>query len=284
MIEHKEIHTAPESLEARVFDILARESDTEFLAGAQAFINDRLKQLEADTEPKGISIFNPHHMGFIHAESEIRMQALVPGFYVDDPDIYLAAMTTMKEFYEKPTWQNQEQYRKLAFFSVQYALERYFGNTFPSDAQQAERTRRIWNNDIVSDEDQTDMLTHIADFKNIALCVERSAAANNMLSLFGIETELVIGNLEQDGKGNKAEAHAFLITTNPMGEKLIFDPTHPHVTRNEKAQSLKPFIARGGEEYLVGNNVVVTHTDIIHGEEVSREYTYIPPPAGLLAA
>lgn len=259
-----------------VIDVLIIEDDEEFVVASKAFIDNRVRDLEENSQTGGeINGFTGNHHGFIHPAVEVKPAIVGTGFRVDDPEIYGVLLTTMRDGYGKPVFggeqMDEQQYRKFMMYGVQFGMQEYFGNVIPSAEAQAERQRMVWQGAImtVDEDDQVpEQPFSIADFKGRALCAERAAVAGNMLNLLGIDTTYIPGKRET--ASGKSELHAFLVFRNSKGDNVIYDPMNPGLIRSKEdvLVSVMPAVYPGGDEVLDGGTATVQHTDysIVNGQ------------------
>ncbi len=273
-----EARTDEELVKHQVLDLLTIHDPLEFAEASQAFIADRAGHLEQNSPPRmTISPMTIPHQGFIRPDTEVKSWSSGRAFHMDDRQIYTDLLSTMREYYKHPTWQELERYRQLVFYSVQYAVGHYFNGVFSDEEAGSRRRQKLVNTDVFSEHDGAS----IVDFKESALCTERAAAANNMLGFLGIPTEFLFADLQID---DRSDAHAFLVTPNAKGAKNIYDPTHPQVVVEKGTMTgINPFIIPNAETLFSGNQVMATHVNTViaddgSNEQVTSDYTYTPGP------
>lgn len=272
-----------ETLRDQVIGLISVEDNLEFAHLSSAFIDQQLEELSALSSPQNISLLSKSHEGFIHPDSIVKQAVFGKGFQLNDKDIYASLLVTMREFKDAPGWEDSlndpQNYRKLALFSTQYALMKYFEQTSTDSDTASNRNVLIYEAVDINDEDSFKPRS-IADYKGRALCAENAAVANNMLAMLGFETSYYIGELAVDDE--KPDSHAFLVLKNANGVGLIYDPTHPEITSQGDARTLRPFLAVGGDDLANGETVTVGHNyTIVSGDETTKkisQYTYTPSP------
>jgi hypothetical protein len=282
MIEtHPDSPVQTDTVRDQVISLLAVQDTQQFAQSCNVFIDEKVHELSASSTPGDISLLNRIHEGFIHPDSAIKQIAFGRGFRLDDNDIYTSLFITMKEFSEVDGWSDSphdsQQFRRLALYSTQYALQRYFEGA-ATDAESIQSRNNLIRGGVDITDEKSFEPRSIADYKGRALCAELAAAANNMLTMLGFETSYIISELKIDDQ--KPESHAFLLVKNADGDSLIYDPTHPEVTFYEDRMSTKPFLARGGDVLTTEGSVTIPHsnTRIIDGQttEQTSQYTYSP--------
>lgn len=188
-------------------------------------INDRIKILEENAK-KTKEIGNveksdenaSHHKGFISRDTKV-CYSMSQGYYIKTTDY-------IREFIEYIKQNNLSPSPKEIF----KFLNEYFGER-PSVDTRIERDFK-----------------EISDFKksNRAMCTERAALANNILSFLGMETWFCDGSV-YNSNNNISEGHAFLIVKSESGRYKIYDPSFSIYYNNED----HPFIIDISEENAI---------------------------------
>lgn len=266
------------------FETLMALPDESFGESANAFIHDRLSQLEARTPNlQSMSGLGGNRKGFLLSTTEILPFATGTGFVMDDPSIYDIAMRRAKEFYG--AYANRfandpaAHYRNAMLGATQYTQTEYFGGIHVSDENLARREELVQRGSFVDDEPDAQPAS-IADFKGIAVCAERTAVANNLLQLFGFEPVYAMGELKIGDE--RSALHAFLVLRNGEGKEVIYDPTNPTKVFGQDGglKAMHPAIYPIEDEFLneTGSEAQVQHKKITRtseGEEVTTEsYTF----------
>lgn len=147
----------------------------------------------------------PIHIGFIHPETKIKYNNLSMNYY---------SMKTTDYFYDfahyirKHGIKSKGQLTKI----IENYMNDYFGiKTQPGDFRDDYFDKLAFRTTTTDDEyfEKLEML-EIGDLKgkNIAMCTERAAMAQNLLSLFGIDTYYCMGSITNN---SKSEMHSFNI-------------------------------------------------------------------------
>ena len=228
----------------------------EYLTSIGGFVQKRLTELESS--PRTVQMLDGLHgnyQGFLHSDVEVNPAVFGAGFKIDDPAIYRDLFTRLRYFqdvFKATAVGDDKDYEKAVFHAIQYALQDYFGNVVPSDAGMKRREQMVWRGAVhaVGEEDQAYEPASIAEFKDIALCAERAAVANNMLQLLGFEPVMVSGKLEREDD-TEPELHSFLVIRNCEGREMIYDPSNPIIVLNQedKAAQMGPALY-GTEDFL----------------------------------
>lgn len=156
-----------------------------------------------------------HHKGFISKDTKVCYTISQNGYSISSTDYLYDFINYIKNNNLSPTPN-----------TVFKFLDEYFGSRTSTDVR--------------NERDFTD----IANFKHSgnAMCTERAALANNILSFLGIETYFCDGAVcNTNGEG---EAHAFLIIKNSKGKYSLYDPTYSIYCNNED----QPYIISLSEE------------------------------------
>lgn len=135
------------------------------------------------------------HKGFIAPEIKI---------HYNNYSLYNYSMKTTDYFYEfaKYVKKNSINNKSKLVRYVETFINYYFGISNGCDVRDAYFDQTIWQDTLTEDEafDKIDNL-EIGEFrgKNIAMCTERAALAQNLLSLFGFEIYYCIGCVNHNG-------------------------------------------------------------------------------------
>lgn len=249
---------------SQVDDLLKIEDETERKAITSEFIDDRLKLLADSTVPREFSIMARPRKGFLHPDGGIRRNFLVDPFHIDDPEIYRQLIGTFEEFKTNPNWQSKT-LREIAPYAVLRTIGNYFGNHWGTDnTENNNRTFYMDHSGAESDD------FHLNEFKGkgIAVCAEKAATAQNLLSFLGYESELVASSkcrLESPDKDDQG-GHMYNVITS--GENhLIFDPTNPILVKKDDDSvhtvmpAFYPIDQEGYKRLMGGGQVEITHND-----------------------
>lgn len=195
------------------------------------------------------------------------------------------SMNTKDFFYEYALFLKKQNITKKGMFVA--ALETFMNNYFGTEKKHVSRETIF--NDIPFQNTETDEEyfaaldnNSIGDLKgtSAAECTERAAMAQQILSLFDIETYYCIGCIK---KGTKEEAHAFNIAKTKNGYALL-DYSMPVTRFNEdgKAVMYFPFMEEMTElefeEFINGGKLKdFNDYEFVNNEKISngQERTYI---------
>ena len=184
-------------------------------------INDRISILEEHSEKikeiGNVERFDEnasHHKGFISRDTKV-CYSMSQGYYIKTTDY-------IREFIEYIKQNNLFPSPKEIF----KFLNNYFGERPSVDTRNEGE------------------FTEISDFKQSdrAMCTERAALANNILSFLGMETWFCDGSVYNSNNTN--ENHAFLIVRSETGKYSIYDPSYSIYYDNED----HPFIREISED------------------------------------
>ena len=220
--------------------------------------------------------------GFLTKNVEISKDLFSTGFVLDDTSFYKMIVQHIKNS-DKNLIRNNTYIMHL----IQRTINDYFGVTATQ-----ERRLRVYNSSISTDEDgfPIDKPFSVEKFKqnNSALCSERSAVAQNILSFLGYDTSMIYGYVLSEHSG-KNEAHVYNCISLPNGNGVLIDFTNP-IFRNGRyyrpsihkvdSEKLKKF-TRGNGEIEVSHKTIRTvngkdeeelETWVYGSSEIEKEY------------
>lgn len=206
------------------------------------FVNKKVESLKDDNEQKIIGLetgLNTYH-GFINSDIEIRPIAMFRGFAMNDNQIYCDFL----DYANNKDPKNEPNLVKLVYLFI----ENYFGR--PTQSSDKQRTA------IYSNATELDQIVSISEFKdkNIAACIEKSAVAQNLLTLLGINSEYVGCDVCLGGQTNASHAVTIFDTINH--KKVLFDPAIPVVVCKDNMKYVVPALfPLSQDEYIkITNN------------------------------
>lgn len=256
-------------------------NDNEFSQSVGGFVSARVAELIEQKPPKTeLSGLSGNYKGFLRPDSEVIPYFLGTGFYVNDDDIYNLALRHARDFRTlfAPKLENDPEklYRNVAIWATQYAQQEYFGNLGPSEEGKIARQSLLARGEDIEEENV--LPTSIAEFKNVAMCAERAAVANNILRFFGMNPVFVMGELRVGDQ--KSALHAYLVFKNSNGQDTIYDPTNPSKTyKNESGVITYPAAYVVGNEFLgtLGASAEFVHKtqDQRQGNDQVKEESYV---------
>lgn len=193
---------------------------------------------------------------------------------VDDPEIYKLLLDSFKEFKDSQNWQGRS-LREITPYAILRTIGNYFGNYFSTTNTESLNRAFYWDRGSADSED-----VHLNELKGkeFAVCAEKAATAQNLLSFLGYESVLIastkcrLNTSEQDDQGG----HMYEVVTS--GENyLIFDPTNPTLVEKEDGGTytiVPAFYPLGQMEYKVlmsGGQVEVIHNDATwDGQKINK--------------
>ena len=224
------------------------------------FIQQRLTELQDIAEPKEFTVFSPVYKGFINPDSEIKPTAFLDGFKLDDKDIYASLVDNVRAFKQNERWQSKS-IREINPYAILKTLGEYFGN-YAADTDLEGRHHSYYMDHSSVDSEALPLSELKA--KGIAMCTEKAAATQNLLSLLGYESEFCLSLSCELVEGSE-EMHAFNILSSDRG-RFIFETTNPIFVSNTDGNVVNflPATYKITEE---------RYGDLISGKEVSVQHT-----------
>jgi hypothetical protein len=230
----------------------------------EKLVDDRLKLLKEYSVKREFSLLSPPRKGYLHPESGVRRTFLVEPFRVDDSDVFNMLIDTFQEFKTNPGWKGRTM-REIAPNAVQRTIGKYFGNHYATTSTEG-RNREFYMDRSGSETDDIALVE--LKGKGIAVCAEKAAVAQNLLSFLGYESELVassncrLNTPDQDD----ATGHMFNIISSE-DRHFIYDPANPVLDKKDDGaiHSVRPaFYPISNEQYkqlMKGGQIEVTHND-----------------------
>ncbi len=256
----------------KINSLLEKEEDFE----VQKFIEERVEDLERNTEPTQISApagmssgENCFYSEHIHPETDIRRSLMVEPFHLDDPKVYSVLIEVLQEYK-----QMGESLEKVIPGAVQHTLTEYFGNPFGTSTTET-KNREFYSKRAVPEKGPVSLVE--LKGKNIAVCAEKASLAHNLFRFLGFDSYLVLSQKCELKEGEKEPLHAYNIIK--RGDKyFLFDPTNPGTSEHKatgKIERYHPAIYAISEEQFEeiekGNTVKITHRDYKISETGERE-------------
>ncbi len=249
---------------SQIDDLLKIQDQDERQAKTAEFIDERLKLLTEQSAPREFSLLSRPRKGFLNPESRIRRTFFVDPFMVDDPEAYKLLIDTFKEFKDAPGW-SEKSLRDIAPYAVLRTIGNYFGNHWSSNNTE-NNNRAFYMKRSTAESD--DIHLNELKGKGIAVCAEKGAVAQNLLSFLGYESELVASTkcrLESPEKGDEG-GHVYTVIKGDTNY-FIFDPTNPTLIKREDGNvhtvmpSFYPINQESYQQLMSGGWVEVTHND-----------------------
>lgn len=210
-------------------DGIITEALEEKISGAES--NKRLGFQEGGYATSKI----PVHKGFISLDSKIKFDNWFMGTY---------SMATKDFYYEFARFIKTVGVNNNGFLvkSIENFINDYFGQSSGVDLREDYFSQIL--DRITADDEYFEKLEsfEIGDFKgkNIAMCTERAALAQNLLSLFGFSTFYCMGYLINEGK---TESHCFNIVRAKNAFMLVDYSMPVAIFENGKVIDYAPFEA-----------------------------------------
>lgn len=269
--------------DTKKFDFLAHTQEVEGLIRSDSgeyeqkkkeYTKNRLNELESGTSPRQISSFSKDCGDFIHPKSEIKRVKYLDGFCVDDEGAYEELIDNIKFLKTQPGY-TEASVRAVCLPALQWTIEKYFGNRL-SDEDTNNRNKFFYTDHSSVDSEPVSMKKDLKG-KKMAMCAEKAALAQNLLSFMGMQSELVISskcNLSNQESEN-SEDHAYNLVTTDKGN-FIYDPTNPRIFTNEKEElvytqaALYPISVENYQRLKSGGTVEIEHKDMKVGADGSQ--------------
>ncbi len=266
--------------DSKKYDFLARLQEVEGLINDDSdnygekkkeYVNKRLVELEAGTSPRQLSAFSKDCVGFIHPKSEVKRVMYCDGFCLDDGGVYEELIDNIKLFKKQPGY-SELSTRAISLPALQWTIERYFGNQLSSNDTN-NRNKSFYSDHSSVDSEPVSMKKELKG-TGMAMCAEKAALAQNLLTFLGMQTELVISSKCNLG-GQDNENHAYNLVTTEKGS-FVYDPTNPRIFTNEKGElvgtqaALYPIGAEDYQRLKDGGTVETEHKDMTVGADGNK--------------
>jgi hypothetical protein len=254
-------------------EIVEIVDDGEYEQARDQFLEQRLTELQSAVEPKEFTVFSPPYKGFIHPDSEIKPTAFLDGFKLDDNDIYADLVDNVRAFKQDDRWKSKS-IREINPYAVLKTLGGYFGN-YAADAGLEGRHHSYYMDHSSVDSEALPLVE--LKGKGIAMCTEKAAATQNLVSLLGYESEFCLSQGCELVEGSE-EMHAFNVLSSDRG-RFIFEPANPIFVSNADGNVVNflPATYKLTEEQygdlMSGGEVGVQHTDfrVVDGKYEKQE-------------
>lgn len=193
--------------------------------------NSKIQNLGMTNDDKIVSVYE----GYISSKSPIKSSKSAEPFYLDNINIYYDFIKQYKNHI------NEDDLLKMF-----QDLQNYFTDTFGLTGSQKKRNEvycehsielemRITNNEQLSVSKLTD--------KGAAMCLERSAILQNILSILGLKSYFIYGTLEKISFDEiTKELHSYNIVKITEDDYLIFDISNPLSLNHENKKYYFPAI------------------------------------------
>ena len=225
---------------------------------AKRIIESRITLLEesADKVKKisGAAMAQHIHRGYISGDTAVSFGDTIGSQYkLKDTEYLYDAVNYLRNNKERIS-NGRQFFEQLTGF-----LNSYFGIPDTSKDRWATIENKTGLQSIQDDNEYWNAIDNIdiGVFKgeHVAQCSERSAMAQNIMSLFGYETYYVNGDVSVDGKKN--EGHAYNIVADNGGQKLLVDYSITSAIEHNGTSWDIPTMAiiEDYDSFVAGNNI-----------------------------
>lgn len=230
------------------------------------YIVERLLWLEQITEVKNLGIQENEEIvsvynGYISSNSPIKSSKSAEAFYLDNINIYYDFIVQYKNHI------NEEDLLKMF-----QDLQNYFTDSFGLIGSQKKRNEVYCEHSIELREKITDknlLSVHKLTEKGAAMCLERSAILQNILSLLGLNSYFIYGRLEKIRESETtSELHSYNIVKITKEDYLIYDISNPLSLEYNGEKYYFPAINVISEEIL--NNLISGESYIFDNKQVEN--------------
>lgn len=178
--------------------------------------NISIQKLGITDDDKVVSVYK----GYISSNSPIKSSKTAEAFYLDNINIYYDFIVQYKEHI------NEDDLLKMF-----QDLQNYFTDTFGLTGSQKKRNEVYCEHSIeLQRKNATNepLSVHKLTEKGAAMCLERSAILQNILSILGLTSYFIYGKLEKIGIDNmSSELHSYNIVKITQDDYLIYDISNP---------------------------------------------------------
>lgn len=195
------------------------------------FVLKRLHWLESESEPTRLSVFNrTFYKGFIHPKTDVLRNEWSEAMRVDDSQLYVLFIKTIDAVRKLPTWAGSP-IRDVVAAAMQETIGLYFG-TFAGDEGTEKRNEEFYLKLAKQGKLSGIKYFTISELKGkgVAVCVEKAAVAQNLMSFKGLDSFIVFSSkCAIKGIANEPP-HVYNIAHSDRGF-FIFDATNPCVMK-----------------------------------------------------
>ena len=266
--EHLEERTVPP-----LQSILDCRDETRYRELRDVFVQTRLKELIKKAKPTRIDArrFGLYE-GFQHPDSVIHVtqDTRIPGFKVDDQEIYKQLIDEVRVHKSIPQ-------------AVQIVIDQYFNIDHRSrDAKRSDRRAITYG----KRKPETPLSIKEVANAHVAMCAEKSAVAQNLITFFGTHSWLVdsyASITRRDGIVDTGQHLYNIIEISPT-ELILYDASHPFEITNENGEIIQtlpaqfPITQKQFAELQSGKPVHLQHKEERRKNGatkiVQREYIY----------
>lgn len=264
---------AEERIRPSLQNILDCRDKTRYAQLRDVFVQTRLKELIKKAKPILLEAqrFGLYE-GFQHPDSVIHItqDTRIPGFKVNDQEIYKQLIDEVRVHKSIPQ-------------AVQIVIDQYFNIDHRSrDAKRSERRAITYG----KRKPETPLSIKEVANAHVAMCAEKSAVAQNLITFFGTRSWMVdsyASITRRDGVIDTGQ-HIYNIIEIPQTGLIIYDASHPFEITNENGEIIQtlpaqfPITQKQFAELQNGEPVHLQHKEERRKnntvEIIQREYIY----------
>ncbi len=212
------------------------------------YVINRILWLEKRTKSQKLGITEDNkvlsvYKGYISSNSPIKSSKSAEAFYLDNINIYYDFIEQYKNHI------NEDDLLKMF-----QDLQNYFTDTFGLTGSQKKRNEVYceYSSELQGKIfDVEGLSVHKLTEKGAAMCLERSAILQNILSLLGLNSYFIYGKLEKFGLDDiTSELHSYNIVKITKEDYLIYDISNPLSLEHNNTKYYFPAINVIGEGQL----------------------------------
>ncbi len=241
------------------------------------FVLKRLHWLEGEVQPARLSVFNrTFYKGFIHPQSDVLRNEWSEALRIDDVQLYVTFLKAIDVVRKQAPWAGRP-IRDVVAAALQETMGTYFG-AFAGDEGTEKR-----NEEFYLELARKGKRTGVKHFsiselrgKGVAVCVEKAAAAQNLMAFKGLDSFIVFSTKCSVKGGQSQPPHVYNIVHSERG-LFIYDPTNPSAMRKPHGEIVgyRPAvyeITKAQFETIKGGGTVeVSHLDYLVRESGQEE-------------
>lgn len=213
-----------ESFQIDDFVNISKEIETLEGNDLKEYVISRILWLEKRTKEQKLGITDDNkilsiYKGYISSNSPIKSSKSAEAFYLDNINIYYDFIRQYKEHI------NEDDLLKMF-----QDLQNYFTDTFGLMGSQKKRNEVYceYSSELQNKLFDEGLSVHKLTEKGAAMCLERSAILQNILSLLGLNSYFIYGKLEKISINNtSSELHSYNIVKITKDDYLIYDISNP---------------------------------------------------------
>lgn len=213
-----------ESFQIDDFVNVSKEIETLDGSDLKEYVISRILWLEKRAKEQKLGITDDNkilsiYKGYISSNSPIKSSKSAEAFYLDNINIYYDFIKQYKEHI------NEDDLLKMF-----QDLQNYFTDTFGLMGSQKKRNEVYceYSSELQNKLFDEGLSVHKLTEKGAAMCLERSAILQNILSLLGLNSYFIYGKLEKISINNtSSELHSYNIVKITKDDYLIYDISNP---------------------------------------------------------